>query len=109
MERPPYVDAGVTTMSSFNRAMPLVIAWILILSFVWRIAVTAHEYQMRTEQVLTMLIDLGLMAGLIGMRDRVPAPLFWCAIVAGVGSFALRLTGDDGWWTGHLSFSVRSR
>lgn len=44
MERPPYVDAGVTTRSSFNRAMPLVIAWILILSFVWRIVVAAHEY-----------------------------------------------------------------
>lgn len=56
-----------------------------------------------------MLIDLGLMVGPIGMRDKVPAPLFWCAIIAGIGSFTLRLNGDDGWWTGHLNFSVRSR
>jgi len=102
-------DRGRAPPSGINRAMPLVIVWILILSFVWRIAVTAHEYQMRTEQVMTMLIDLGLMVGLIGMRDRVPTPLFWCAIIAGIGSFALRLNGDDGWWTGHLDFSVRSR
>ena len=89
--------------------MPLVVAWILIGSFLWCVVVAAHEYQMRTEQVMTRLIDLGLVVCLIGMRDRVPTPLFWCAIIAGIGCFALRLNGDDGWWTGHLSFSVRSR
>jgi len=94
---------------AINRVSPFVTAWILILSFVWRILVTAHEYQMRGEQVMTMLIDLGLLAGLVGMRDRVPKALFWCAIAAGVGSFLLRLNGDDGWWTGHLNFSVPSR
>jgi hypothetical protein len=73
-------------MSAFNRAMPLVIAWISILSFLWRVVVTAHEYQMRGEQVMTMLIDLGLIAGLIGMRDRVSKALLWCAIAAGIGS-----------------------
>ena len=95
--------------SAFNRALPLLVAWILILSFLWRIVVTAHEYQMRGEQVMTMLIDLGLLVGLMGMRERVPKALFWCAVVAGVGSFLLRLTGDDGWWTGHLRFEVLSR
>ena len=94
---------------NLNRALPLLVAWILILSFVWRVVVTAHEYQMRGEQVLTVLIDLGLLAGLVGMRQRMPNALFWCALAAGVGSLLLRLTGDDGWWTGHLTFSVRSR
>ena len=102
-------DRRAAPPSGFNRALPLVVAWILILSFLWRIVVTAHEYQMRGEQVMTMLIDLGLLAGLIGMRDRVPQALFWCAIAAGIGSFLLRLNGDDGWWTGHLNFSVLSR
>ena len=102
-------DRSGTPPNAFNRALPLVVAWMMILSFLWRIVVTAHEYQMRGEQVMTVLIDLGLLVGLIGLRDRIPKALFWCAIVAGIGSFALRLNGDDGWWTGHLNFSVRSR
>ena len=102
-------DRSGAPPGGMGRAMPLVVAWILIGSLLWHVVVAAHEYQMRTEQVMTMLIDLGLVIGLIGMRDRVPMPLFWCAIIAGIGCFALRLNGDDGWWTGHLSFSVRSR
>src|SRR5437016_6142490 len=102
-------DKGGAPPGAMSWAMPLVIAWILIGSFLWRVAVTAHEYQWRTEQVMTMLIDLGLLVGLIGMRDRVPKPLFWCAVIAGVGSLAPRLNGDDGWWTGHLTYSFPSR
>jgi hypothetical protein len=58
---------------------------------------------------MTMLIDLGLLVGLTGMRKRVPKALFWCAIVAGIGLFAIRLTGDAAWWTGHLSYSLLPR
>jgi hypothetical protein len=80
VERPPYVDAGV------NMTDP-----------------------MRSEQVMTMLIDLGLLLGLIGARARLPKPLFGAALVAGVGLFAMRLTGDAAWWTGNLSYSLPPR
>src|SRR5690348_11084386 len=98
-------DNSPAPQSSLRSALPYVVALILIGSFLWRVAVAAHEYAVRSEQVMTMLIDLGLLVGLVGMRDRVPKPLFWCAIVAGVGLFAIRLTSDAAWWTGHLSFS----
>ena len=94
---------------SIRSVLPYVMALILIGSFLWRTLVAAHEYPMRSEQVMTMLIDLGLLVGLIGMRERVPKALFWCAIVAGIGLFAIRLTGDAAWWTGHLSYSLLPR
>jgi hypothetical protein len=102
-------ERGGAPPGAINWAMPFVIAWILIGSFLWRVVVTAHEYPGHAEQVMTMLIDLGLVVGLVGMRGRVPKPLFWCAVIAGGGSSALRLNGDDGWWTGHLNYSFPSR
>jgi len=36
------------------------------------------------------------------------APLFWIALVAGIGPFALRLS-HEGWWTGHLVCSFPRR
>jgi hypothetical protein len=102
-------DNNQAPQSTFRSALPYVIALILIGPFLWRVVVAAHEYPMRSEQVMTMLIDLGLLVGLIGMRERVPKALFWCAIVAGIGLFAIRLTGDAAWWTGHLSYSLLPR
>jgi len=34
--------------------------------------------------------------------------MFGIALVAGIGLFALRLS-DDGWWTGHLAYSLAPR
>jgi hypothetical protein len=49
-----------------------------------------------------------MLAGLIGLKGAMPKPLFWSALVAGVGLFALRLS-SDGWWTGHLVYSFPPR
>lgn len=46
-------------------------------------------------------------AGLIGLRQAMPKPLFWIALAAGIGLFALRLSSDAGWWTGHFVHSCR--
>lgn len=58
---------------------------------------------------------------LIGMQGRVfaiatPIPTraaerfcFWLGLVAGIGLFALRLTSEQAWWTGHLSFAPLPR
>jgi hypothetical protein len=94
---------------AIGQAMPFVTAGLLIASFLWRTLTAAHEYPMRSEQVMTMLIDLGLIAGLYGMRQRLPAALFWIALVCGIGLFLIRLNGDASWWTGHLAYSLLPR
>ena len=86
----------------------ILVAIYLIGSFVWRVLVPAHEYPMRTEQVLTMLLDLGLLVGLFGLKSRAPSMqmLFWIGLMAGVGLFAIRLNSDASWWTGHLIYKL---
>ncbi len=68
----------------------------------------AHEFPMRTEQVLTMTFDFFMVVGLFPLKASMPRPLFWIALVAGIGLFALRLSAD-GWWTGHLHYSLSPR
>jgi hypothetical protein len=45
-------------------------------------------------------------AGLIGLRQAMPKPLFWIAPVAGIGLFALRLS-SEGCWTAISSICCR--
>ena len=69
----------------------------------------AHESQMRSAQVMTMTVEALMLVGLFGLRASMPKPLSWIALVAGIGLFALRLTGDEGWWTGHLVYFLPPR
>lgn len=82
--------------------------WVLIGQFLWNLLTPAHEYPMRAEQVMTMTFDALMLGSLIGLRGAMPKPLFWVALVAGIGLFALRLS-SDGWWTGHLVYSLAPR
>jgi hypothetical protein len=82
---------------------------LLIGHFLWNVLTPAHEFPMRSEQVMTMTLDLLMLGGLFGLKRAMPTPLFWIALVAGVGLFALRLTGDAAWWTGHLLYSLPPR
>jgi hypothetical protein len=100
-------DAFVPDNGGVNRPLPTVIAAVLIGFFALRIFMPAHEYPMRTEQVLTMAFDAAMMIGLFVTRARTTAPLFWLGMAAGLGSFALRFTSDAAWWTGHLMYSVK--
>ena len=59
---------------------------LLIGHFLWNVLTPAHEFPMRSEQVMTMTLDLLMLGGL----------------------FALRLS-SDGWWTGHLVYSFPPR
>jgi hypothetical protein len=90
-----------------NPTVGLLLALVLIAHFLWNFLVPAHEYPLRTEQVMTMAFDLGMVVGLFAFRV-IPAPLFWIALAAGIGLFAFRLT-EDGWWTGHFAYSLPSR
>jgi hypothetical protein len=92
-----------------NVIISLVLPCLLIGQFLWNLLTPAHEYAMRSEQVMTMTLDALLLAGLFGLRRSMPAPLFWIALVAGIGLFALRMTSDAAWWTGHLVYSIQLR
>lgn len=95
--------------STWQRAVPWLLSTYLIGHFLWRTLTTAHEYPPRSIQVFEMVLDGLMLIGLFGVRTKIPAWLFWLAIVAGVGLFAIRFTSDASWWTGHLTYSLRPR
>jgi hypothetical protein len=95
--------------SAWNRAVTWILPAYLIGNFLIRTLTAAHEYPMRTAQVLEMGIDALCIVGLFGIKKRMPAWLFWIALVAGVGLFAIRLNSDASWWTGHLMYSLSPR
>jgi hypothetical protein len=88
-----------------GRAVSLALAWYLIASFLWRALTPAHEYPMRAVQVMEIVLDLTALAGLIGIEARISKPLFWIALAAGLGLFAIRSFGGASWWTGHIVHS----
>ena len=92
-----------------NTVAAVVIPCLLIGRFLWNVLTPAHEYPMRSVQVMTMTFEAAMLVVLFGLRASMPRPLFWIAVVAGIGLFALRLTGDDGWWTGHLVYFLPPR
>jgi hypothetical protein len=77
-------------------------------NFLWKLLTPAYAFPLRTEQVMTMTFDLLMIVGLFGLKKSMPVPLFWIALAAGVGLFALRLS-HDGWWTGHLTYWIPPR
>jgi hypothetical protein len=81
----------------------------LIGSFLWRVLTPAHEYPGRFATYLEIAVDTLVMVGLIGIRAKVPKPLFWVALVAGVAMFLIRLNSDASWWTGHLVYTLPPR
>src|SRR5258708_32776833 len=95
--------------SRLNAVASLLLPFFLIGQFLGNLLTPAHEYAMRSEQVMTMTFNALMLAGLFGLKRSMPQPLFWIALVAGLGQFALRLTSDAAWWTGHLVYSIPPR
>lgn len=83
-----------------------VVACVLIGSFTYRLTVPAHVSPLLPELVLTIVFDAAMVVGLIAMRARIAAPIFWAALVAGLGLFVIRLTSESSWWTGHLLWTA---
>jgi len=97
--------------------MSKVLSIYLIVAFLWRALTVAHEYPSITVRNMTIGLDLLCVIGLIGtgihfFKNSEPGEsmpwkiLFWIALLAGVGLFAIRLNGDDSAWTGHLMYNV---
>ena len=68
--------------------------------------VPAHSYPLRHMQLMTMALDLGVIVGLFALKSKLTTmrTLFWIGLGCGIGLFAIRLTSDAGWWTGHLIY-----
>jgi hypothetical protein len=81
----------------------------LIGSFLWRVLTPAHEYPGRFSTYLDIAVDVLVIVGLIMIRAKVPKALFWVALIAGVGLFAIRLNSEASWWTGHLIYTIPPR
>lgn len=96
------------TAKSRRDGLFIFISVVLIGTLLYRVVAVAHEYPMRTAQVMTMLFDAGMILGIIGMKPKEGglAALFWVALAAGIGLFAIRFTSDAAWWTGHLMYSL---
>jgi hypothetical protein len=108
-----------TSGSSRNWNIFRIISAYMMLLFLWRLFVPAHEYSMRTEQVLDIIINIGLIVGLVGTHRALAREfdhddsrwstanmLYWGAMVGGVGMLLIRLTSDAAWWTGHFRYSL---
>jgi hypothetical protein len=95
--------------SGRNAIISLLLPCLLIGHFLLNLLTPAHEFPMRTEQIMTMTFDALMFAGLFAFKRPMPQPLFWIALVAGLGLLALRLTSDAAWWTGHLLYSIPPR
>jgi uncharacterized membrane protein AbrB (regulator of aidB expression) len=104
-------DGSTTTPANENRLRIIgyVLSLTLIATFLWRMLTTAHEYPMRSEQVIEILFDVLCVVGMFGVKSKIPAPLFWIGLAAGIGVLAIRLNGDASWWTGHLTYSLSPR
>ncbi len=88
-------------------------AWIaallLIVQFLYRLTVAGHEYPRPTERFMTIAFDILCLVGLIVYRDRLPRPVYWVALVAGIGLFAIRMHNRDSWATGHWDYYLLPR
>ena len=96
-----------------SRASSPVVAYALAVyligSLLWRLLMPAHEYPGRFTTYLDMAVDALVMAGLFSARAKVPVALFWVAIIAGLGLFAIRLNSEASWWTGHRVYYLPPR
>jgi hypothetical protein len=100
-----------------DRTTFFLLAIFLIGAFLWRFFVPAHEYPSSSTRLFTLVLDAGMLIGLIGLRARATSAfddstrtmvtvLFWVALVAGIGLFAIRLGGDAQCATGHRIYSL---
>ena len=83
------------------------VACVLIGLFTYRLVVPAHESPLLPELILTIAFDLAMVVGLVALRRRIATPIFWTALVAGAGLFAIRMTSEASLWNGHLMWTMR--
>ncbi|MEO8531790.1 MAG: hypothetical protein ABI459_11235 [Deltaproteobacteria bacterium] len=90
---------------------------LLVASALKRLTFEAHEYASSSAIWLQIAIDVGLIAGIIGLRPKLMrvlpegdwrrrwiTPLFIMGLIAGIVIMILRVSSKHGWATGHLHY-----
>ena len=86
-KRPVRKSAGKSVPSEPSPVPAFLVACVLIGLFTYRLTVPAHEGALLPELVLTMVFDAAMVVGLVAMRARLAAPIFWLARKKFVGSY----------------------
>ena len=105
-KRPVRKPAGKSAAAEPSPVPAFLVACVLIGLFTYRLTVPAHEGALLPELVLTMVFDAAMVVGLVVLRARLAAPIFWAALISGVGLFVIRFTSESSWWTGHLMWTM---
>lgn len=98
-----------------TRILFFAIAIYTTLTFLWRFFVPATEqddpdYFIMIQFVGELIIPLGLIAFFITLRRTAPdgewllGTTFAIALIASVGIIGMRLSSDDGWYSGHRQY-----
>ena len=110
----PSASGGTRNWNIFR-----VIAGYMMLLLLWRVFAPAHEYSLRTAQLLDVAVNIGLIVGLVGTYRRPGQRLR-------AGQFKVAQRGvllvgrahrrhlhaahpphqQPAWWTGHLRYSL---
>ena len=101
----------MSAASNRNWTLFLIVAAYLTCTFLWRALTKAHESPLRTEQLLTIGLDALAIIGMVALKSHLSKGkfIFWIALTAGLGLFAIRLSSDEGWWSGHLFMTLCPR
>jgi hypothetical protein len=90
--------------SKRNTTFFYVISAVLIFTFLYRMSAVATEYPRQLSRILEMVVDAGMIVGLIGIRKNGPQWLFVVALIAGIGLFGIRMHSKHSWYTGHWHY-----
>ena len=101
--------SATPAQSGHSRFLFVALSCYLIATFLYRTLTPAHEYAMRTEQVMTIGLDILAVIGLATLHEHGSKVLYWGGLLAGVGLLLIRLHSDASWWTGHLMYSLPPR
>jgi hypothetical protein len=92
-----------------NPTLFYLVSVVLIATFLYRMSAMADEYPRQFSRILEMVIDAGMIVGLIGVRKSGPQWLFVVALIAGIGLFGIRMHSKHSWYTGHWHYIFDNR
>jgi hypothetical protein len=120
MKPGPDVFGGEPVERRTSTWVSIFLAIYLIVIFLWRALVTAHELPSPGLRNLTIGLDVLCVVGLIGLwiqgSRAVPKRissgmhfLFFISVLSGLGLFAIRANGTESFWTGHIKYGLLPR
>ena len=92
------------------------LAFFLVITCLWRVLATAHEYDSREMRWFSFGLDIFCLVALIAARAQIKRALpdgilpggaqtvFLIGLLAGIVVLAIRFTSDASWATGHLHY-----